>query len=63
VSEPPKKQRQRKPTLRAALEAARKAGRPVKSAVVENGKITLTFHGDEPPDSNEWDERLSRGKH
>ena len=62
MSEPPKK-RQRKPTLRAALEAARKTGRTVKRAVVEpDGKITLSF-GDEPPDNNEWDERLSRGKH
>ena len=61
-SEPPKKRRQRRPTLRALLEQARKAGRPVKSAVVEDAKVTLTF-GDEPPDNDEWDERLSRGKH
>jgi hypothetical protein len=64
VSEPPKKsaRRQRKPTLRSLLEAAKKAGKAVKSAVVEDGKVTLTF-GEEPPDNNEWDERLSRGKH
>jgi hypothetical protein len=65
VSEPPKKSvRKRKPTLRAALEAAKKAGKAVRSAVVEDGKVTLTF-GDEPTpaSSDEWDERLNRGKH
>jgi hypothetical protein len=65
VSEPPKKPvRKRRPTLSGALKAAQKAGRPVKSAVVEDGKVTLTFGDDAPTESNnEWDEALRRGKH
>jgi len=67
MSEPPKKSvRKRKPTLRAALEAAQKAGRSVKSAVVEDGKVTLTF-GEPAADANDdWDRKLAeleRGKH
>jgi hypothetical protein len=64
VSKAPKKAvRKRRPTLRAALEAAKKAGRSVKSAIVEDGRVTLTFG--EPVDgtNNEWDEALDRGKH
>lgn len=62
--EQPKAKRQRKPTLRAALEAAQKAGRSVKSATIEDGKVTLVF-GEPTPESSidEWDERLNRGKH
>jgi hypothetical protein len=60
---PPTPKRQRKPTLPAALKAAKKAGRTVKSAVVEDGKVTLTFADDAPTESsNEWDEALSHGK-
>jgi hypothetical protein len=62
VSEPSKKAVQRRrPTLSSALKAAQKAGRTVKSAVVEDGKVTLTF-GDEAPTeaSDEWDEALKR---
>jgi uncharacterized protein GlcG (DUF336 family) len=67
MSEPPHKAvRRRRPTLSSALKAAQKAGRPVKSAVVEaDGKVTLTF-GDETlteSSSDEWDRRLNRGKH
>ena len=40
-----KSMRKRKPTLRAALEAARRAGKGVKSAVVEDGKVTLVPWG------------------
>jgi hypothetical protein len=67
MSEPPHKPvRRRRPTLSAALKAAQKAGRQVKSAVVEDGKVTLTFVGNDTPieaGGNEWDEALGRGKH
>jgi hypothetical protein len=66
MSEPPHKPvRRRRPTLSSALKAAQKAGRTVKSAVVEDGKVTLTFGDDAPIEagSNEWDEALRRGKH
>jgi hypothetical protein len=64
VSELVKKSvRKRKPTLRAALAAAKKAGTPVKSAVVEDGKVSLVFGEPMADTSNEWDEALSRGKH
>jgi hypothetical protein len=67
MSEPSKKSvRKRKPTLRAALEAAQKAGRQVKSATVEDGKVTLVF-GEPSADTNDdWDRKLAeleRGKH
>jgi hypothetical protein len=64
MGEPPERRR-RRPTLSAALKAAAKAGRKVKSAVVEDGKVTLTFDDGESYSEpyNEWDERLSRGKH
>jgi hypothetical protein len=64
MSEPPHKPaRRRRPTLSAALKAAKKAGTPVKSAVVEDGKVTL-FFGDGTEvtgtneNENEWTERL-----
>jgi hypothetical protein len=67
MSEPPDKPvRRRRPTLTAALKAAKAAGKQVKSAVVEDGKVTLVFVGDETPieaGTNEWDEALGRGKH
>jgi hypothetical protein len=68
LSELPREQpaRRRRPTLRAALEAARKAGLSVKSAAVENERVMLTFVGDDAPieaGSNEWDKALGRGKH
>jgi hypothetical protein len=68
VSKAPKKGvRKRKPTLRAALEAAQKAGKTVKSAVVENDRITLQFGESTAADANDdWDkklEELERGKH
>ena len=67
MSEPPKKSvRKRKPTLRAALVAAQKAGRSVKSATIEDGKVTLVF-GEPVADANDdWDKKLTeleRGKH
>ena len=65
MSEPPKSVRKRRPTLRAALEAAQKAGKAVKSATVENGKVTLVF-GEPTADNgneNEWDKALGRDKH
>jgi hypothetical protein len=63
MNQPPDKPvRRRRPTLAAALKAAQKAGRQVKSAVVEDGKVTLTFGDDEPSkeSTNEWDEALKR---
>jgi hypothetical protein len=63
VSEPPKKPvRRRRPTLSSALKQAQEAGRKVTSAVVEPGKVTLTFGDDAPIEagSNEWDEALKR---
>jgi len=63
MSDEPKPKRQRKPTLRAALEAAKAAGRSVKSATIENGKVTLVFGELAADTSNEWDEALNRGKH
>jgi hypothetical protein len=38
---PPRKPRKRKPTLAAALKEADRAGRPVRGAVIEAGKIEL----------------------
>jgi hypothetical protein len=67
MSEPPiKPARRRRPTLSAALKAAKAAGKQVRSATVEDGKVTLVFVGDGAPieaGSNEWDEALGRGKH
>ena len=59
MSEPAK--RKRRPALKAALEAAQKAGLAVKTAVVEDGKVILTF-GDgttvSSNNENEWGRRL-----
>ena len=69
MSEPPKKSvRKRKPTLRAALEAAKAVGETVKSATIEDGKVTLVFGSGESVAStnDDWDrklEELERGKH
>jgi len=70
MGEPPKKtaRRQRRPTLRDALNAARSSGQKVKGAVVEpDGKITLTFDNGESMTStnDDWDmhlKELDRGK-
>ena len=53
--------RKRRPALKAALEAARKAGLEVKTAVVEDGKLILTFGNGTTVSSNnenEWGRRL-----
>jgi hypothetical protein len=49
----------RRPSLANALREAKKAGMSVKGAIVEPGRITLTF-GDpaEVGDVNEWDRVL-----
>ena len=61
MSEPAKKMRKRRPALKAALEAAQKAGLAVKTAVIEDGKVMLTF-GDgttvSTNNENEWTRRL-----
>ena len=61
MSEPAKKVRKRRPALKAALEAAQKAGLAVKTAVIEDGKVMLTF-GDgttvSSNNENEWSRRL-----
>jgi hypothetical protein len=51
--------------LRAALTAAAQAGKTVKSATVEDGKVTLIFGEPTTADasSSEWDEALNRDKH
>jgi hypothetical protein len=66
MSEPPNKHARRRPSLSAALKAAKAAGLSTKSAVVEDGRVMLTFVGNDTPveaGSNEWDEALGRGKH
>jgi hypothetical protein len=53
--------RKRRPALKAALEAARKAGLEAKTAVVEDGKLILTFGNGTTVSSNnenEWSRRL-----
>jgi len=59
--------RPRRPTLRSALDAAQKAGKPVKSATVDpDGKITITFGEPTADATDDWDrklEELERGKH
>ena len=60
--------RRRRPTLSAALKAARAAGEKVKSATIEDGKVTLVFgSGESVANTNDdWDkklEELERGKH
>ena len=66
MSQPPSKSvRKRKPTLRAALEAAQKAGKAVKSATVKDGEIVLEFGEPTADRGNDWDrklEELERGK-
>jgi hypothetical protein len=55
-----KERRPRRPTLKAALTAAQKAGKSVKSATVDpDGKITIVF-GAPAADSasDDWDHRL-----
>ena len=58
MSEPPHKPAHRRPSLSDALKAAKK--------VVEDGRVMLTFVGDDAPvevGTNEWDEALKhRGK-
>jgi hypothetical protein len=66
MSAPDKPARRRRPTLSAALKAAKAAGKQVRSATVEDGKVTLVFVGNDVPveaGSNEWDKALGRGKH
>jgi hypothetical protein len=58
VTKAPKKSvRKRKPTLRSALVAAAQAGKTVKSATIEDGKVTLIFSEPTADDSetNPWD--------
>ena len=61
IGEPPNKpaRRQRRPTLRDALKAARAAGQKVRSATVENGKVTLVFaNGQTATTTDDWDMHL-----
>jgi hypothetical protein len=63
MSEPPRKPvRPVRPRrlLRAALKAAQEAGETVRSATLEQGKVTIVFGNDATPEANEWDERLNR---
>jgi hypothetical protein len=68
VSEPPSKRvrRQRRPTLSAALKAAKAAGQTVKSAVLDpDGRVTLTFGSGESVAStnDDWDKKLEELEH
>jgi len=62
----PRVRRRRGPTLSAALKAARAAGAKVKSATVEDGKVTLVFaNGETATTTDDWDmhlKELDRGK-
>ena len=49
--------RLRRPTLRSAIEAAEKAGKKVKSATIEDGKVTLVFANGEIT-TDDWDMHL-----
>jgi hypothetical protein len=67
MGEPPESpaRKRRRPALKALLEAAQKAGKPVRSAIVDaDGRVVLEF-GEPTADTNtnEWDEALNRGKH
>ena len=58
--------RRRKPTLSAALKAAQKAGKAVKSATVKDGEIVLEFGEPTAGTNDDWDRKLAelkRGKH
>jgi hypothetical protein len=57
VSDSTRVRRPRRPTLRSAIEAAEKAGKKVKSATVENGKVTLVFANGETT-TDDWDMHL-----
>jgi hypothetical protein len=62
MSAPDKPARRRRPTLSAALKAAKQAGRPVSSAVVEDGKVTLVFGDDDTSveaGSKQWDKAIA----
>jgi hypothetical protein len=51
----------RKPTLAAALREAKKAGKPVKGAVIApDGKIELLIGEPEAPEANEWEAEIIR---
>ena len=61
MSEPAKKVHKRRPGLKSALEAARKAGLEVKTATIEDGKIMLAFTDGttvSTNNENEWSRRL-----
>jgi hypothetical protein len=65
MSEPTHKtavRRRRRPTLSAALKAAKAAGQTVKSATIEDGKVTLTFGDNTSVEAgtSDWDEALKR---
>jgi hypothetical protein len=70
MGKPDKRGRQRRrPTLKSALDAAQKAGKAVKSAMIDpDGKITITFGEPIAGTNDDWDrklaeEELKRGKH
>ena len=57
--------RRRKPTLSAALKAAKAVGETVKSATIEDGKVTLVFGSGESVAStnDDWDRKLEELEH
>ena len=50
-----KPKRKRKPTLARALREAAKAGINVAGATIEDGKVSLTFGGAQPEQTNDLD--------
>jgi len=61
MSEPAKKVHKRRPGLKAALEAAQKAGLQIRTATIEDDKIMLTFTDGttvSTNNENEWSRRL-----
>jgi hypothetical protein len=69
VREPKRvRRRRRRPTLSAALKAARATGVKIRSATIDSdGRITITFGEPvEGTNENDWDRKLAeseRGKH
>jgi hypothetical protein len=58
-----RRRRPRSVTLASALKKAEKAGKHVAGAVIEDGKVTLTFGepgGAAVPTSNPWDAEIAR---
>ena len=62
AEKPPRKRRERKPTLAGALKQASKAGAKVRGATMAaDGSVSLQFGEAEPSEaSNPWDAEIER---